>query len=581
MKVRLAKTAGFCMGVRRAMEITLSAARRGGERLYTFGPLIHNPQVLELLAGKNIKTLHEVPAPGSYEGGTIIIRAHGVPPETKEALRQAGFSQVLDGTCPRVIKVQTLIRRAAQRQKQIVIVGDGDHPEVQGLVAHAGSRGWVVPDLQTVETLPQLEQVVVVAQTTQSEAYFDDICRRLEERFGVLEIHNTICAATQSRQDEVLSLAEEVDAVVVVGGRQSANTRRLAELAATKGKQAFLVEEEKDLDLNLMTGFDLIGLTAGASTPNWMIKKIMRQLAAVRSSTETGVAFALRRMLRFIIYSQMLLGLGGAALTMAAGALQGHKPGLLPAAVAFCYLYAMHILNHFLDKEAGQYNDPDHTVFLSKHRTFLTATGSLAGLASLALCLFWGWLPFVLLLLMNGLGLLYSVPVLPASFPVSSVKEIPASKTLAVPFAWIVITVLLPLLANGQWAGPATILALYYVFFLVFWRCTLLDIIDMQGDLIVGRETVPIVLGEGKTIGLLLGLAGLLTLTMLFAAHCWNIPLTLILGLLLPLVSLALMQKILIKEHLSASAGNLGLVDLNLLAAGVWAAIWWLFIQNT
>ena len=578
MRVRLARHAGFCMGVRRAMELVLAQAHQSEAKVYTYGPLIHNPQVLELLAGKGIEVLREIPPPNSVDGGMVIIRAHGVPPEDKARLKEAGFSRVVEGTCPRVIRVQAIIGRAAKKGADVIIVGDASHPEMVGLLGHAQGRGRVVSKPEEVAGLPELKQVVVVAQTTQTSENFAAVVRRLQERFGPVEVHETICAATHRRQDEVRHLAHEVDGVVVVGGRESGNTRRLAEVAGESGHPVFLVETEEELPRERLTQLGVVGVTAGASTPNWLIKRVLRELAAVRSAREGGLPWAMRRVFRFFVRSQLLVALGAAGMAGAGSLLQGLPP--LPALVgtAFFYIYAMHILNHFLDKEAGQYNDPDRAAFLTKHKWFLVGAGVFSAAASLALCALLGLWPLIIISLMSLMGLLYSVPVMPRTVQdrmgLASLKDIPGSKTVSAAGAWAVIVAVLPAASLGHFDAVGTSLAFVYAFTLVFCRCAIFDVLDVQGDLVVGKETLPIVLGEAKTQRLvwwlLAGLAGLMLLAPLAGApagESWS--------LLAPIAGVAVMQRVLVRGDMLPGALSEGLVDLNFWLAGALALAWW------
>ena len=576
MKVRLAKTAGYCFGVRRAMELALQAAHSGRRGIFTYGPLIHNPQALELLRTKGVEVLGEVPPPGSQNGGTVIIRAHGVPAQEKTALKEAGFDKVVDGTCPRVVRVQAVIKRSAAAGKDVVIVGDPEHPEVKGLLSFAEGRGQVVSGPEEVASLPALERVVAVAQTTQNQKVFNQVVDALEKRFGPIESHNTICEATHRRQQEVARLAAEVDGVVVVGGKASANTRRLAQIAGQKGREVFLVETEAELERERLAQLNSVGVTAGASTPSWMIKKVMRELAAIRSSKEAGLVHFLRRFMRFLVLSQILVALGAAGMSVACCALQGLAPSLALAGAAALYIFTMHILNQFLDKEAGQYNEPDRAHFLSAHRAVLIGSGMLAGAGSLALCAYLGPWPLALVAVMSVLGLLYSVPFFPGRLErrlgVHRVKDIPGSKTLSAAGGWAVITALLPAVSQGHFANWALPLAFAYAFILVFVRCALFDILDVQGDLIVGKETIPITLGEKRTHQLLrrliAGLALLLVIAALMGAPAvaW--------ALLAPLAGLAAMQLVLAKGMMMPGATSEGMVDLNFWLAGGLALAW-------
>ena len=582
MRVRLARTAGFCMGVRRAMELALQAAHDEPGDICTYGPLIHNPQVLELLEGKGVSAIKQIPRPGAKEGGTVIIRAHGVPPEEKKALRLAGFANLVDGTCPRVVKVQAIIRRAAKAGRDPVIVGDAEHAEVRGLMGHSLGRGHVVSRPEEVAGLPELGQVVAVAQTTQSEELFANVVAALRERFANVEVHDTICEATHNRQAEVLRLARESDGVVVVGGRFSGNTRRLFELAGSEGRPAFLVETEDELDQEALSGLGSVALTAGASTPNWMIRRVLRELNSIRSSKENGAGFWVRRLFRFLVRSQVLVAAGAAGMTYAASLLQGVRPSLLSVAVAFCYIFAMHILNHFLDKEAGKYNDPDRAAFLSKHRNFLIGSGVASACLAILLCTYLGPLPLLAVGLMSALGLLYSVPFLPAwlgrQLGIESLKDIPGSKTVSAALAWAVIAALLPALTHGSDGPAGTAVAFIFVLVLVFARCALFDILDEQGDLIVGKETIPIALGKKNTSRMLSGLlAGLMAMLALSALAGLAPGLAWL--LILPPLGVALMQQAFHKNLLMPGAFGEGLVDLNFILAGVVALAWsWLAV---
>jgi len=232
------------MGVRRAVEMVLDAPDQNKNPIFTYGPLIHNPQVLHLLKSKDITVLDEIPSRGA---GTVLIRAHGVPPSAKKKLKEVNFN-VIDATCPRVIKVQTIIRKHAKKGYAVIIIGDKNHPEVIGLLGYARDNGFVAGSLQELESLPDFENAIIAAQTTQNTQFFESVKNWAATKHPHYKVFNTICDSTERRQAEVKRLAESVDAVIVVGGRDSGNTRRLAEIARESGKPAYHIESETDLD---------------------------------------------------------------------------------------------------------------------------------------------------------------------------------------------------------------------------------------------------------------------------------------------------------------------------------------------
>jgi 4-hydroxy-3-methylbut-2-enyl diphosphate reductase len=519
MKVRLAKKAGFCMGVRRAMELALDASYRHPDPIYTHGPLIHNPQVLRMLENKGITILQE----GAEDrNGTVIVRAHGIPPQEFERLHRSGF-QVIDATCPRVIKVQAIIKKYYQQGFTPIIVGDQDHPEVIGLLGFAPERGIVVSNPEQIPGLPDLERVIVVAQTTQDETLFQEIVEALRRRYPAVEVFNTICNATHERQAEVKQLARESEGLIVVGGFNSGNTRRLVGIARAAGIPCLQVETEAELDPQQLRRFRTVGVTAGASTPNWMIRKVVQELETIQGHDESRFRNVLFRSIRLLLKSNLLVALGAAGLSLAAARLRpGGRGTCTYFLITFLHIYAMHILNHLLDTEAAEYNDPDRYRLYQRHRPLFLSSGIAAALLSLLLTFSLGWLPLVLLAAMTLAGILYSIRIVPAVWQhfsgLKKIKDIPASKSLSVALGWGGVTTLIPALAEKSWNDPAVPLVFFLLCGLVYIRSGLFDILDIQGDLIVGKETLPILIGEQRTIRLLKGLGLLILATLILAA---------------------------------------------------------------
>ncbi|MDY6989060.1 MAG: 4-hydroxy-3-methylbut-2-enyl diphosphate reductase [Thermodesulfobacteriota bacterium] len=500
MRIKLAKTAGFCMGVRRAVEIVLDVANSQDGPIYTFGPLIHNPQVLEILAEKGVSILDDLSVKGP---GSVVIRAHGVPPQTKQALSDSGLT-VIDATCPRVVKVQTIIAKYAKQGYGVIIVGDRDHPEVTGLLGYAKGQGHVVSCLEDLDQLPCLERAIVVAQTTQDGRFFTAVARTIKEHFSHFKLFDTICDSTHKRQAEVRNMARSVEAVVVVGGRNSGNTQRLAQVVEQEGVPAFHVEREEELERKAIEPFKTVAVTAGASTPNWVIKKVCRTLEGLTEKKGGKLIF---RIQRWLLLSNLYLALGAGCLSYACALLSGIRPSLPSTIMAACYVLSMHILNNFIGKEAVRYNDPDRAHFYEYNRGILLSLAALSGAGGLFTAFTLGLVPFFVLCVISLLGLLYKVKLFPRPLNmgrhIEGISDIPGSKTVLIALAWGVVTVVLPHLSISLSMTSTMIVVSLWASVMAFVRTAFFDILDMQGDRIVGQESLPIVLGERKTLRLL------------------------------------------------------------------------------
>jgi (E)-4-hydroxy-3-methyl-but-2-enyl pyrophosphate reductase len=505
MKILIAKTSGFCMGVRRAVEMVLDAPDQNTNPIFTYGPLIHNPQVLHLLKSKDINVLDEIPARGD---GTVLIRAHGVPPSTTEKLKAVNFN-VIDATCPRVIKVQTIIRKHAKKGYAVIIIGDNDHPEVIGLLGYARDNGHVVGSMPELEALPDFENAIIVAQTTQNIEFFESVKNWTATHHPHYKVFNTICDSTARRQAEVKRLAQSVDAVIVVGGRNSGNTRRLAEIARESGKPTYHIETEADLDnidSDALAAARHIGITAGASTPNWVIKKVYRSLETLQVKRKRNWRKVLFGLQRALLLTNIYVSLGAGCLSYASLKLQGFNQLFPYVLISMLYVQSMHILAHLTGSKADQYNDPERANFYAKNKILLTILAVAAGSAGLVIAFTLGLFPFLLLLVLSLLGLSYNRRLVPSrifSVKYRRLRDIPGSKTFMIAVAWGMVTALLPPLSLADKAQGVTLLIFLWAAGIVFVRTAFFDVLDMQGDRIVGKETIAILLGEKRSLRLL------------------------------------------------------------------------------
>ncbi len=504
MKIKLAKTSGFCMGVRRAMEITFSEANRGDGKLFTYGPLIHNRQVLDLLRSKGVDVKEDI---DEHSIGRIIIRAHGITPTEREMIKSSNL-KIIDATCPRVAKVHAIIKTYNNKGYFPVIFGEAGHPEVIGLMGHSKGKGIVINSLEDFERLPEKERLVVVSQTTQDADVYREIINAIKGRYPDAIIFDTICDETYKRQREVRSLASEVDSMVIVGGYNSGNTRRLYQISMSTHKPTFHVETEKELKGLWFSSTKTVGVTAGASTPNWMIKNVTERLKTMGKSRQYPLGSLLKKVFLFLLKSNIPLATGAFSLTYAALRLSRGNADLIHPFLTLMYVYSMHVLNRFLDKEASTYNDPSIAFFYTQHKIFLITT-SLIGIGTgLILSLYLGIAQFLLFLILTILGLVYSIPIIPWRSGYlgryAKIKDLPGSKTMAEALAWGIISSLFPAIGWAKPFWPGVLISFLFVSSMCYVRSGLFDILNIQGDLIVGRETLPIALGEEKALKLLL-----------------------------------------------------------------------------
>ena len=283
--VEIASPTGFCFGVKRAIErlekcITEEAS--GGGKVYSIGMPIHNPQEVERLCKKGLivtERIEDVP-----EGATVFIRAHGAPPEIKKQLAERCGDRVIDATCPFVKNAQDKAALLSDEGYTVLVIGDPDHPEVQAIVGCASGEVFVASSLLEVRQLVKRDKLGVISQTTQKTGLFAEAVGILAESARELRVFNTICGATTRRQDGVRKMTGAVDGLIVVGGRNSANTAKLAEIASAGGCDVKWIEHAGELDEEWFAGKAKIGIAAGASTPDWLIDELKNALETSQMS---------------------------------------------------------------------------------------------------------------------------------------------------------------------------------------------------------------------------------------------------------------------------------------------------------
>ena len=283
MKVIKAKSAGFCFGVKRAVDTVYEQVKENQNLpIYTYGPIIHNEEVVKDLEQKGVIVLRSEEELDTLERGTVIIRSHGVEKRVYEELEKKGI-HIVDATCPFVKKIHKIVEKHSEQGDRIIIIGNPDHPEVQGIRGWAKSPVSVIRNVEEAESFscPADQKICIVAQTTFNYNKFKELVEIIEKKSYDVSVLNTICNATKERQTEARSIAETVDAMIVIGDKHSSNTQKLFEICRKACNNTYYIQTLGDLDLNQLGSVETVGITAGASTPNNIIEEVQNNVRII------------------------------------------------------------------------------------------------------------------------------------------------------------------------------------------------------------------------------------------------------------------------------------------------------------
>ncbi len=487
MNIFVARSAGFCWGVRRAMDAALEASARFSHRevVQTLGPLIHNPQALEHLERRNVRVVGSADA---VQDGVVVIRAHGIPRNDAKGLQarsQGGGLRVSNATCPSVARVQSIIKRYADKGCFTVILGQEAHAEVQAHISYACNGHAVVASLEEAEALPQdvLRKTIVVAQTTFAVAEFKSITSCLCARSKHVIVRNTICRDTWERQEEALDIAHQAEIVIVVGGTASNNTRRLVEVVQSAGRPVQQVESFEELDLNELRRYQSVGILAGASTPGWTVDEVVQ---AVHELSDPRLYRTLALGSK-VVHLPFALGAALLAGTLSWGA--GDREAINFGFVVLTFCLGVAAAVPFLERVGLEAKGRVRASYLAKYRNFLLGGAVLSGLISITLASHHSWL---LGLAMVGMALGTAFFYRGMGKFWSTVRRLPGIKDL------------------GQAMAPAAVFAVYLgtsgvaprvplpvgiLFTLALAYQIQRHLHEFQEDRVLGREILPVALG--------------------------------------------------------------------------------------
>lgn len=492
-RITVARHAGFCPGVKMAIDKTLEINEKTGKKIYTLGPLIHNRQVMETIKQKNVFSVSDV-SEIKENGATVVIRAHGISPRVEKAIRSRKNLVIIDATCPLVKKVHSNIKRWTAEGYATVIVGDKNHAEVTGLAGCAGEKHYVVSGPEEAAKLPPLGKVNVVAQTTQEEDNFRKTAEIVRKKSKKTVISDTICEPTKTRQKETKIMSEKADLVIVVGGKNSANTRRLHRICSGISKKAVLVETDEDLSKEDLKNRREVFITAGASTPNWMIEKVFRKAEKLTRPAGNVPARFLSFAWNLAVTSSMLTAASAMCLTYMAMRFQDLEIKLNFIFLSGLFVGSLHLLNRIEEKGAKVPDEVQKLLFtkLKKASKFLAVA---LGVATIFTSLTLGIPIFALTLILWFLG---------SSYPDKSKRfsgffNFAGSKDIVTSLGWGFVCAAVPAISNASLFDRSSLFTLAFCILTAFVRSTFIGISNVHNDMIIGKENFYKAAGPGWT----------------------------------------------------------------------------------
>ncbi|MDR1840730.1 MAG: 4-hydroxy-3-methylbut-2-enyl diphosphate reductase [Holophagales bacterium] len=495
MKVIVARTAGFCWGVRRAMDAVLEASGSKRGRVQTLGPLIHNPQALSLLSKRGVGVIDN---PGDARDGVVLVRAHGIPIQELKALKERQAAKeisVINATCPEVAKVHSRIKKWSAKGYFTVILGTHGHAESIAHRSFANSGSVIVSSLAEARAVPDehLKKVFIVAQTTFTAKNFDLIVDELKSRSVEVIVENTICEDTRRRQEEAERIAASVACVVVVGGKNSSNTKHLAFLARKNNVPVQFVEVASELDLSVFKGNETVGVLAGASTPTWLVDEVADVLR--QHGNRPG---RLRELFEEPLLSPILMSAGISVMALGLHAWMKLERVWACIFIVFAYALAMYFATPFLDPFGLGAKGQARARYLERHKKMMLTLAGLALSAAIGLGAYQGKGYALAVAGASALGLSYKlrIRVLNRTF---SLREIPGSKDVFGTLALAIIGLMLPAWQQDRLWAWSSFNALLLAGALVFARSIIVSLADMQKDQFLGRETLPILIGRNRS----------------------------------------------------------------------------------
>lgn len=529
MQIKIAENTGFCMGVRKAVLDIVNVINKSSETIYVLGPLIHNPQTIAILQSRGIITINSI---NDIQNKIIAIRTHGIPKESLRILKQ-NASKIINLTCPRVARVQGIVKKYSKEGYFAIIIGDNHHAEVESVKSYADDGVIVISSVEDIKKIPDRLKYIVVAQTTFDECLFEEITGILKRKYHNLLVFNTICDSTHKRQSDVISAIKDgIDTLVVVGGKNSANTQRLAQIGKNSNIKTFHIESEEELYDEDFKNSSYVLVTAGASTPGWIINNVLEKLYSISNKHENPVLYFIMRFFEIAIRLNLISSLASFFMSLLieniAGMWSSYK---LPFLSSF-FIFIMYAINNYFLKDTLKISNP-FKFKLHKNNHFIILTSTIAAiLISIIITFtiqnnFYLFVYYVILFT----GMIYSsscFKFLINKYSPSFIKTIYSIKSIPANIGWIIITLFLPAVYAFQFNNSNKIhidiifSSIVFLSYMIISRNLLLDFIGFNGDLIIGNITLPIIVGLNTAKYLFYSLSFIAMVSLLYLSIFHN-----------------------------------------------------------
>ncbi|PKL18350.1 MAG: 4-hydroxy-3-methylbut-2-enyl diphosphate reductase [Spirochaetae bacterium HGW-Spirochaetae-5] len=500
MKIEMAKNSGFCMGVRKALLRIVDELNSSEEKIYMYGPLIHNPQTIEVLKNRGLITINSL---DTLENRQIAIRTHGIPVDENKRIRSSAL-RTINLTCSRVARVQSIIKKYSGEGYYTIIIGDRNHAEVVGLKSYARAGVHIVSDAADIDGIESAKKYIVVSQTTHERDQFDQLVAEISKKINNVYVIDTICDSTRLRQDDVKNAIKKgIDTLVVVGGKNSANTSRLVKIGVDSGVKTFHIETDAELKKDDFKESKYVLVTAGASTPGWIINNVLEKLYIIKSESSNFIVKSFKHLIELLIRSNIVSSLASLFMVLLAQLYAGIALDIRYGVIASFYIFVMYSVNNYLDRGFLIKSNSYKYQIYEKYGSYLLMTSIILFFVSIYLAMKIFPSLAILILVPYLFGLVYSTSVIKKIIKKTNsgfLKKLYNTKIIT-GLGWLVVVIIIPYFRNGvPWEIYLSSSLFFFVF--VFTRHLIIDFAAFQGDLILGRDTLPTWLGVRNVINM-------------------------------------------------------------------------------